>query len=54
MILVVNNLRFILTEKCPETPTFSANPTSQETYDRWVKDNEKACVYILVSMSDVL
>ncbi|TYK16261.1 gag/pol protein [Cucumis melo var. makuwa] len=53
-ILVVDDLRFVLTEECPQTPTSNANRTSWEAYDRWVKANEKARVYILVSMSDVL
>ncbi|KAA0066985.1 gag/pol protein [Cucumis melo var. makuwa] len=37
-----------------QTPTSNANRTSQEAYDRWVKANEKARVYILSNMSDVL
>ncbi|TYK11933.1 gag/pol protein [Cucumis melo var. makuwa] len=53
-ILVVEDLRFVLTEECPPTPTSNANRTSREAYDRWIKANEKACVYILVSMFDVL
>ncbi|KAA0046140.1 gag/pol protein [Cucumis melo var. makuwa] len=53
-ILVVDDLRFILTVECPQTSVSNANRTSQEAYDRWVKANEKARVYILVSMSDVL
>ncbi|TYK23823.1 gag/pol protein [Cucumis melo var. makuwa] len=53
-ILVVDDLRFVLTVECPQTSAFNANRTSQEAYDRWVKANEKARVYILASMSDVL
>ncbi|KAA0035676.1 gag/pol protein [Cucumis melo var. makuwa] len=53
-ILVVDDLRFILTEECPQTPTSNANRASREAYDRWIKANEKARVYILASMSDVL
>ena len=51
---MVDDLRFILTEEYPQTPTSNANRTSWETYDRWVKANEKTCVYILASMSDIL
>ena len=51
-ILVVDDLRFVLTEECPQTPTSNTNRTSQKVYDRWVKANEKACVHILASMSD--
>ncbi|KAA0052221.1 gag/pol protein [Cucumis melo var. makuwa] len=53
-LLVVDDLRFVLTEECPKTSAFNTNQTSQEAYDRWVNANEKACVYILASMSDVL
>ncbi|KAA0042331.1 gag/pol protein [Cucumis melo var. makuwa] len=47
-------LRFVLTEECPQTPASNANQTSWKAYDRWIKANEKARVYILASMSDVL
>ncbi|KAA0035908.1 gag/pol protein [Cucumis melo var. makuwa] len=53
-ILVVDDLRFVLIEKCPQTPALNANRASGEAYDRWIKANEKARVYILASMSDVL
>ncbi|KAA0047753.1 gag/pol protein [Cucumis melo var. makuwa] len=53
-ILVVDDLRFVLTEKCPQTPTSNVNRASRKAYDRWIKANEKACVYILASMSYVL
>ncbi|KAA0060266.1 gag/pol protein [Cucumis melo var. makuwa] len=53
-ILVVDDLRFVLTEECPQTPASNANPTSRKAYDRWIKANEKARVYIFASMSDVL
>ncbi|KAA0025987.1 gag/pol protein [Cucumis melo var. makuwa] len=51
-ILVVD-LRFVLTEECPQTPASNDNRTSRKAYDRWAKANEKACVYILASMIDV-
>ncbi|XP_050937700.1 uncharacterized protein LOC127148280, partial [Cucumis melo] len=53
-ILVVDDLRFVLTEECPQTPSSNASQTSRKAYDRWIKANEKARVYILASMSDVL
>ena len=53
-ILVVDDLKFVLTEECPQIPASNASRTGWEAYDRWVKANEKACVYILASMSDVL
>ena len=43
-ILVVDDLRFFLTEECPQTPASNANRTSRKAYDRWVKANEKARV----------
>ncbi|TYJ96575.1 gag/pol protein [Cucumis melo var. makuwa] len=39
---------------CPQTPASNANRASRKAYDRWIKANEKACVFILASMSDVL
>ncbi|XP_050940338.1 uncharacterized protein LOC127149133, partial [Cucumis melo] len=53
-ILVVDDLRFFLTEECPQTPASNTNRARLEAYDRWIKANEKARVYILASMSDVL
>ncbi|XP_038882326.1 uncharacterized protein LOC120073576 [Benincasa hispida] len=53
-ILVVDNLRFVLTEECCQAPASNANRTIREAYDRWIKANEKARVYILANMSDVL
>ncbi|KAA0038165.1 gag/pol protein [Cucumis melo var. makuwa] len=53
-ILVVDDLRFVLTEECPQTPATNANRASRKAYDRWIKVNEKALVFILASMSDVL
>ncbi|KAA0040310.1 gag/pol protein [Cucumis melo var. makuwa] len=53
-ILVVDDLRFVLIEECPQTPTSNVNRISRKAYDRWIKANEKARVYILASMSDVL
>ncbi|XP_038895830.1 uncharacterized protein LOC120083997 [Benincasa hispida] len=53
-ILVIDDLRFVLTEECPPSPGLNANRTVRDAYDRWVKANEKARVYILASISDVL
>ena len=33
-ILVVDVLRFVLTEKRPQTPTSNANPNVREAYDQ--------------------
>ena len=32
-ILVVDDLRFVLTEECPQTPTSNANRTSREAFN---------------------
>ncbi|KAA0054742.1 gag/pol protein [Cucumis melo var. makuwa] len=53
-MILVDDLRFVLTKECPQTPASNANRTNREAYDRWIKANEKACVCILASMSDVL
>ncbi|KAA0051988.1 gag/pol protein [Cucumis melo var. makuwa] len=53
-ILVVDDLRFVLTEECPQTLVSNANRASRKAYARWIKANEKARVYILASMLDVL
>ena len=42
-----------LIEEYPQSPTLNANRTVREAYDRWVKANEKANVYILASMTNV-
>ncbi|XP_038902401.1 uncharacterized protein LOC120089040 [Benincasa hispida] len=53
-ILVVDDLRFVLTEECPPIPSLTKNRSVQDAYDRWVRANEKARAYILESISDVL
>ena len=53
-ILVVYDLRFVLMEECPPVPARNAPQTVRDAYDRWTKANDKARVYILASLSDVL
>ena len=53
-ILVVDDLKFVLTEERPLAPASNANQNVWKAYDRWVKANQKARVYILANMSDVL
>ena len=53
-ILVVDNFRFVLIKERPQALASKANLNVWEAYDRWVKANEKACVYIIANMSDVL
>ncbi|XP_038882242.1 uncharacterized protein LOC120073466 [Benincasa hispida] len=53
-ILVIDDLKFVLTKECPLIPTSNANRIVRDAYDRWTKVNEKARVYILANISDVL
>ncbi|XP_038896682.1 uncharacterized protein LOC120084942 [Benincasa hispida] len=53
-ILVINNLRFVLTEEYPQYPSSNANRTVWDAYDKWIRVNEKARVYILANIYDVL
>ena len=53
-ILVIDYLRFVLLEECPPNSGSNANRTVQDAYDRWTRANDKARVYILASISDVL
>ena len=53
-ILVTKDLKFVLTEECPPTPTANAARTVREAYEKWVSSDEKARTYLLASMTDVL
>ena len=53
-ILVIDDLRFVLTEECPPNPSSNANRTVRDAYDKWTKANDKDREYILASLSDVL
>ncbi|KAA0054556.1 hypothetical protein E5676_scaffold519G00200 [Cucumis melo var. makuwa] len=54
MILVIADLRFVLMEDCLPFLIQNASQSVKDTYDRWTKANDKACIYILASMSDIL
>ncbi|KAA0056413.1 gag/pol protein [Cucumis melo var. makuwa] len=54
MILVIADLRFVLMEECPHFPSQNASQSVKDAYDRWTKANDKAHLYILASMSDIL
>ncbi|KAA0064290.1 gag/pol protein [Cucumis melo var. makuwa] len=54
MILVIADLRFVLIEECPPLPTKNASQSVRDAYDCWTKANDKARLYILTSMSDIL
>ncbi|KAK0574163.1 hypothetical protein LWI29_019130 [Acer saccharum] len=53
-ILVTKDLKFVLTEECPPTPTAHAAQRVREAYEKWVSSDEKARTYLLASMTDVL
>ncbi|KAA0040193.1 gag/pol protein [Cucumis melo var. makuwa] len=54
MILVIADLRVILMEDCPPFPSQNASQSVKDAYDCWTKTNDKARLYILVSMFDIL
>ncbi|TYK11909.1 gag/pol protein [Cucumis melo var. makuwa] len=54
MILVIADLRFVLMEECHPFPTKYASQSVRDAYDRWTKANDKARLYILASMSNIL
>ncbi|XP_022158062.1 uncharacterized protein LOC111024637 [Momordica charantia] len=53
-ILMIDDLRFVLQEDCPQAPAPNATVAVRNIYDRWIKANDKAKVDILASISDVL
>ncbi|XP_038888109.1 uncharacterized protein LOC120078009 [Benincasa hispida] len=53
-ILIIDDLHFVLMEDCPPIPAPNATQNVQEAYELWTRTNEKARVYILASLSEVL
>ena len=53
-ILVVEDLKFVLSELKPDTPATNAPKAVKDAYERWVRANEKARVCLMAGMSDVL
>ncbi|XP_038874944.1 uncharacterized protein LOC120067456 [Benincasa hispida] len=53
-MLIIDDLRFVLVEKCSRVPTAGASRNVRDAYERWVKANEEARAYILASLSEVL
>ncbi|TYK25814.1 gag/pol protein [Cucumis melo var. makuwa] len=39
--VLIDDLRFVLVEECPQVPTANATRTAQEAHERWAKANEK-------------
>ncbi|KAA0041821.1 gag/pol protein [Cucumis melo var. makuwa] len=54
MILVIDDPHFVLMEECSPFPTQNASQGVKDAYDCWTKVNDKARLYILASMSDIL
>ncbi|KAA0046028.1 gag/pol protein [Cucumis melo var. makuwa] len=54
MILVIADLCFVLMEECHPFPTKYASQSVRDAYDCWTKANDKARLYILASMSNIL
>ena len=49
-----SNLNTILVIECPPIPARNASQSVRDAYDHWTKANDKARVYILASLSDIL
>ncbi|XP_038882318.1 uncharacterized protein LOC120073562 [Benincasa hispida] len=41
MILIIEDLRFVLMEECPLIPPPTAAQNIREAYEHWTQDNEK-------------
>ena len=54
MILVIDDLQFVLMEECPTVSARNASQTIRDAYDHRTKANKKVWVYILASLSNVL
>ncbi|XP_038891700.1 uncharacterized protein LOC120081093 [Benincasa hispida] len=54
IVLIIDNLRFVQLEECPQVPFADAPQNIRDPYERWIKANEKARVYILTSLTKVL
>ncbi|XP_038887054.1 uncharacterized protein LOC120077225 [Benincasa hispida] len=52
--LVVNDLKFVLYEECPQTPGPNTEQNVRKAYDKWRKVNQQARIHILASIPDVL
>ena len=51
-VLIVDDLKFALTEECSQIPAQNASQNVRDA--KWMKANEKARAYILASLSEVL
>ena len=53
-LLIVEELKYVLIFSYPPIPNYETPTISADQYWQWLKDDEKACCYILDSMSDML
>ena len=53
-VLIIDDLWFVVVEKCPQVPVANAIKNIWEAHEHWVKANEKVQAYILASLSEVL
>ncbi|XP_038891642.1 uncharacterized protein LOC120081034 [Benincasa hispida] len=54
IVLVINDLKFVLIEECPLVFEPNASRNVSDAYEKWIKANDKAKVYILVGLTKVL
>nr|XP_016510032.1 PREDICTED: uncharacterized protein LOC107827410 [Nicotiana tabacum] len=54
IVLTAERYKFVITEECPKKPDEDATYDHVMAYDKWVKADEMARCYILVSMANVL
>ncbi|XP_075103506.1 uncharacterized protein LOC142178077 [Nicotiana tabacum] len=54
IVLIAEEYKFVLDEVCPKKPGDDATDDEQKAYQKWVKTDEMARCYILVSMSNIL
>ena len=50
----MENLKFAITEECPQIPAQNASRNVHDAYEKWMKANEKSKAYILASLFEVL
>lgn len=46
-VLIIDDLKFVLHEKCPQVPAPTAYRNVRNAYERWMKANKKAKAYIV-------
>ena len=54
IVLMSENMRFILTDPCPPVPAANATRAVRNSYDQWISTNNRAISYMLASMSVTL